>query len=167
MLLTQMVVGLKSWLLLRRAVRMVHRQRHLRRVRPIQCLLQAQGVRSSARFQVWRPVLRRRRALHPVLSPMPVLSDRDLLLLVRMHRARERLIVLLVLLVVLLNRRLAVDLVFGVAASRGGRGSLGLRSCEIDVLILDHLQELDGLGLSHVLHVEVQLVHELRCLLLV
>lgn len=41
------------------------------------------------------------------------------------------------------------------------------RRCEVNVLVLDHLQEFHGLARCHVFHVLVQLIYELRSLLLV
>lgn len=164
MLLAQVIVRLNSLLLI-----VVSRQGYLRRIRAIRYLLHAQRVRCGASFQVRGPVLARRRALHPLLTSLPVRSNWDLLLLMRMHRSREGLVVLLlvVMRVARLDGRLAVHLRFVVAASGGGCSVLGYGRREVNAFILDHSQELDGLVLRHVLHVRVQLVHKLGRLVLV
>ena len=42
-----------------------------------------------------------------------------------------------------------------------------IRQLEVDILVLDHFEELDGLRLGHILHGSVQLVDQLLCLRLV
>lgn len=109
MLLTQMVVGLDSLLLL--AAFVVNGQRDLLClwICTIHNLLHTQWVRSCAPFQVRGSVLGCCRALHALLAALPILSNWNLLLIMRMHRPCERLIMLW-LVVVRLDGGLAVDL---------------------------------------------------------
>lgn len=120
--------------------------------------------RRIALLQVRVPVLSRSSPLDAMVSAvLPVRPNRYLLL---MHRAGERLILLLVLLRLDFDLSLLIGvlqlLLLGAASSLRCRLTRRRNSCrEVNILILYHSQELNRLRLRHILHVAIQLVHKL------